>query len=65
MNSATVRVALADFPHLVSALDYKPPALQAILPKQQGHGDMENAPRFPHPHTPGDYDGQMSNKALH
>jgi hypothetical protein len=26
---------------------------------------MENAPRFPHPHTPGDYDGQMSNKALH
>jgi hypothetical protein len=26
---------------------------------------MENAPRFPHPHTPGDYDGQMSSKALH
>jgi hypothetical protein len=29
------------------------------------HGDMENASRFPHPHTPGGYDGQMSNKALH
>jgi len=28
-------------------------APQAILPKQQGHGDMENAPCFPHPHTPG------------
>src|SRR6266436_10037666 len=26
-------------PH--SALGYKPPAPQAILPKQQGHGDME------------------------
>jgi Integrase core domain len=43
-------------PH--SALGYRPPAPQAILPKQQGHGDMENAPRFPHPHTPGGYDGQ-------
>ncbi|MGB8725939.1 MAG: IS3 family transposase, partial [Candidatus Sulfotelmatobacter sp.] len=50
-------------PH--SALGYRPPAPQAILPKQPGHGDMENASRFPHPHTPGDYDGQMSNKALH
>lgn len=50
-------------PH--SALGYRPPAPQAILPKQLGHGDMENAPRFPHPHTPGGYDGQMSNKALH
>src|ERR1039457_2541251 len=49
-------------PH--SALGYRPPAPQAILPKQLGHGDMENAPRFPHPHTPGDYDGQMSSKAL-
>jgi transposase InsO family protein len=49
-------------PH--SALGYRPPAPQAILPKQEGHGDMENALRFPHPHTPGD-DGQMSNKALH
>jgi putative transposase len=37
-------------PH--SALGYRPPAPQAILPKQPGHGDMENAPRFPHPHTP-------------
>src|ERR1019366_8335534 len=50
-------------PH--SALGYRPPAPQAILPKKQGHGDMENAPRFPDPHTPGDYDGQMSSKALH
>jgi len=50
-------------PH--SALGYRPPAPQAILPKQPGHGDMENASRFPHPHTPGGYEGQMSNKALH
>ena len=50
-------------PH--SALGYRPPAPQAILPKQQGHGDMENAPRFPHPHTPGDDYGQMSHEALH
>ena len=50
-------------PH--SSLGYRPPAPQAILPKQLGHGDMENAPRFPHPHTPGDYDGQVSSKALH
>ena len=50
-------------PH--SALGYKPPAPQAILPKQQGHGDMENAARFPHPHTPG-YDYELlANKALH
>jgi hypothetical protein len=26
---------------------------------------MENASRFPHPHTPGDDYGQMSNEALH
>jgi hypothetical protein len=26
---------------------------------------MENALRFPHPHTPGGGYGQMSNKALH
>jgi putative transposase len=50
-------------PH--SALGYRPPAPQAILPKQPGHGDMENAPRFPHPQTPGDDYGQMSNEALH
>ena len=50
-------------PH--SALGYRAPAPQAILPKQQGHGDMENAPRFPHPHTPGDDCGQRSNEALH
>jgi hypothetical protein len=35
-----------------SALGYRPLAPQAILPKQQGHGDMENALRFPHPDTP-------------
>ena len=47
-------------PH--SALGYRPPAAQAILP---GHGDMENAARFPHPHTPRTDYGQTSNKALH
>jgi len=26
----------------------------AAVPKQQGHGDMENKTRFPDPHTPGD-----------
>jgi hypothetical protein len=26
---------------------------------------VENASRFPHPHTPDDGYGQMSNKALH
>jgi transposase InsO family protein len=50
-------------PH--SSLGYRPPAPQAILPKQPGHGDMENAARFPHPHTPDDDYGQMSNEALH
>ena len=50
-------------PH--SALGYRPPAPQAILPKQEGHGDMENALRFPHPHTPDDDYGQLSNEALH
>jgi transposase InsO family protein len=50
-------------PH--SSLGYRPPAPKAILPKQPGHGDVENALRFPHPHTPdGDY-GQTSNEALH
>jgi putative transposase len=49
-------------PH--SSLDYRPPAPEAILPKQPGHGDVENATRFPHLHTPG-CDGQMLNKALH
>ena len=46
-------------PH--SSLGYRPPAPKAILPKQQGHGDMENAARFPHPHTPGGDYGQTSN----
>jgi putative transposase len=50
-------------PH--SSLGYRPPAPQAILPKETGHGDMENAARFPHLHTP-DYDyGLGSRKALH
>jgi hypothetical protein len=50
-------------PH--SSLGYRPPAPQAILPKEMGHGDMENAARFPHLHTP-DYDyGVDSKKALH
>ena len=50
-------------PH--SSLGYRPPAPVAILAKKPGHGDVENATRFPHPHTP-DYDyGQISNEALH
>ena len=50
-------------PH--SALGYRPPAPEAILPKQVGYGDVENKERFPHLHTPGGDCGQMSNKALH
>ena len=50
-------------PH--SSLGYRPPAPQTILPKEMGHGDMENAARFPHLHTP-DYDYRISSKkALH
>ena len=51
-------------PH--SSLGYRPPAPEAIRPpKQAGHGDVENATRFPHLHTPdGDY-GQRSKEALH
>jgi transposase InsO family protein len=49
-------------PH--SALGYRPPAPQAIIPKP-GHGDVENAPRFPHLHTPDDDYGQRSKEALH
>jgi hypothetical protein len=45
-------------PH--SALGYRPPAPQAILPKQLGHGDVENKTRFPHLHTPDDDYGQRS-----
>ncbi len=48
-------------PH--SALGYRPPAPQTIIPKPR-HGDMENASRFPHLHTPDDY-GQRSKEALH
>lgn len=50
-------------PH--SSLGYKPPAPQAILPKEMGHGDMENAARFPHLHTPDDDYGILSKSALH
>jgi len=49
-------------PH--SALGYRPPAPQAIIPKP-GHGDMENKRRFPHLHTPGGNYGQRSKEALH
>jgi putative transposase len=50
-------------PH--SSLGYRPPAPQAILLKETGPGDMENAARFPHLHTPdGDYE-LLSKKALH
>ncbi len=44
-------------PH--SALGYRPPTPEAILRESQnieqkhlGHGDVENAPRFPHLHAP-------------
>jgi len=50
-------------PH--SSLGYRPPAPQAILPKHPGHGDVENATRFPHLHTPDDDYGQRSKEALH
>ena len=50
-------------PH--SALGYRPPAPQAILPKQPGHGDVENKERFPHLHTPGGDYGQRPKEALH
>jgi putative transposase len=50
-------------PH--SSMDYRPPAPQTILPKEMGHGDMENAARFPHLHTPDCDYGLGSNKALH
>ena len=50
-------------PH--SSLGFRPPAPQAILQKETEHGDMENAARFPHLHTPGaDYE-LLSKKALH
>ena len=42
-----------------------PRAAKVIWPKQQGCGDVENAARFPHPHTPDDYYGKMSDEALH
>jgi hypothetical protein len=44
-------------PH--SSLGYRPPAPQTILPKEMGYGDMENATRFPHLHTP-DYDYEVT-----
>src|SRR5271167_3320810 len=50
-------------PH--SSLGYRPPAPQATLLKETGHGDMENAARFPHLHTPDDDYELLSKKALH
>ena len=50
-------------PH--SSLGYRPPAPQAILLKETGHGDMENAARFPHLHTPDCDHELLSKKALH
>ena len=50
-------------PH--SSLGYRAPAPKAILPKQPGHGDVENALRFPHHHTLGGDCGQTLNEALH
>jgi len=57
-------------PH--SSLGYRPPAPEAVLPattravqEVMGHGNVENAPRFPHSHTPDGDGGQMSNGALH
>ena len=50
-------------PH--SALGYRPPAPQAILPKEPVYGDVENKTRFPHPHTPGGDYGQIAKEALH
>ncbi len=49
-------------PH--SALGYRPPAPQTIIPKPE-HGDVENASRFPHLHAPDDDYGQRSKEALH
>ena len=51
-------------PH--SSLGYRPPAPSAILVETKaGHGDVENAARFPHLHTPGGDAGQRANNALH
>jgi len=54
-------------PH--SSLGYRPPAPVTMMPgarlSPKGHGDMENAARFPHPHTPGYHYELWSNKALH
>ena len=57
-------------PH--SSLGYRPPAPEAMLPgrgnginQNMGHGNMENAARFPHSHTPGGDGGQNPQSALH
>jgi len=57
-------------PH--SSLGYRPPAPEAMLPgkgnginQNTGHGNVENATRFPHSHTPGGDDGQNTQSALH
>ena len=56
-------------PH--SSLGYRPPVPEAVLPEAlgrgkeiMGHGNVENATRFPHSHTP-DGCGQMDKSALH
>jgi hypothetical protein len=43
-------------PH--SPLGYRPPAPEAWLANEKGHGEVEIAPRFPLPHTPDD-DGYL------
>jgi len=49
-------------PH--SSLGYRPPAPEAVLlTTGLGHGDVENATRFPHLHTPDG--GQTSKSELH
>jgi hypothetical protein len=50
-------------PH--TSLGYRPPAPQAVLLNEMGHGDMENAARFPHLHTHDDDYGVLSKTALH
>ena len=57
-------------PH--SSLGYRPPAPAAVLPATRrsvqevmGHGNVENAPRFPHSHTPDGDGGQTPSSALH
>jgi hypothetical protein len=51
-------------PH--SSLGYRPPAPEAVLNwTDMGPGDVENATRFPHLHTPDGNYGRTSNEVLH